>query len=172
MLKLLKQKNNQGFTLLEALVAVSILMVAVSAPITIAQRGLSSAIYSKDQMVATYLAQDAIEYIKNLRDKSSINSENYDWDALWLISGIDTCLNTGCQIDTISGRIIAYANTNYIKIDNNNFYQYESGVETKYTRKIQIERRTVGGQNDEALITVTVSWGETSLVVRTMIYNY
>ena len=33
-----KENNKSGFTLLEALVAVSILMVAVMAPITIAQK--------------------------------------------------------------------------------------------------------------------------------------
>ena len=62
-----KLKLTAGFTLVEALVAISILMVAVASPMVIAQKGLNSANYSRDQMTATFLAEDALEFIKNFR---------------------------------------------------------------------------------------------------------
>lgn len=105
-----KIKIAAGFTILEALVATSILMVAVAAPITITQKGLTSTIQARNQMVAAYLAQDAIEYIKNKRDeiaiRHSLNSTDYsfDWEKLYVFGNYTTktmCMsNNGCQIDT------------------------------------------------------------------------
>src|SRR3989339_327856 len=126
----LKKKNGPartcfrgGFTLLEALVAISILMVAVATPITIAQKGLSSATYSKNQMIASYLAQDAIEYIKNKRDEVSIKNKNSNtyagWEDLTIFS---KCLNEkNCDIDTITGEISVFSNQTTLKKDNNGF---------------------------------------------------
>lgn len=160
-----------GFTLLEALVAISILMVAVMAPITIAQKGLSSAIYSKNQMIASYLAQDAIEYIINQRDNSSINKDS-DW-AGFLVA-FSKCLDgKNCQIDTNvdngNGRI--YDSKGNLSKDPNGFYGYEpGGTPTNFTRQINIVRNI--SNEDEALITVTVGWGTDSVTVKTLIYNY
>lgn len=177
----LNLKKNSGFTLLEALVAVSILMVAVSAPITIAQKGLSSAVYSKDQMIASYLAQDVIEYIKNKRDEVSINNPNFDWEDLDILTGcivddITTSDNIGCQIDTTKeisdSAISAYSNNTALSKDSNNFYTYGGATETKFKRQIQIKLNNIGGSQDEALVVVTIRWGENILNVRTLIYNY
>jgi len=167
-----------GFTLLEALVAISILMVAVTAPITIAQKGLSSASYSKNQMIASYLAQDAIEYIKNIRDQTSMNhmdvNNRPDWNGL---SAFSLCLNgNNCQIDTVKGEIrnITDYPNGILHQDSNKFYGFDGTPETNFTRKINIKLPATGsgGNLDEALITVTVNWGgENEVVVKTLIYN-
>ena len=68
-----------GFTLVEALVAISILMIAIASPMTLAQKGLSTATLSKDYMIASFLAQDAIEAVKNIRDQIAISSVSGDW---------------------------------------------------------------------------------------------
>jgi type II secretory pathway pseudopilin PulG len=170
-----KFNYKKGFTLLEALVATSILMVAVAAPITIAQKGLSFAVYSKNQMIASYLAQDAIEYIKNKRDEISIgNKDNYlGWDSLKIFDLNDgSCLaDSSCDIDTISGAIRSFSGTVPLEKDNNGFYVHSGVTKTIFTRKINIK---ISDDNDgEALITVTVNWGgaENEVVVKTLIYN-
>lgn len=169
--------------MLEALVAISILMVAVAAPITIAQKGLSSAVFSKDQMIASYLAQDAIEFIKNRRDVATINDENFAWDEF--LEEFELCLGSSltgeeCQIDTTKteNNISDHSdNTNLVK-DDNGFYQYDdnTGGETKFNRKVVMKANpNNNGNDDEVLITVTVSWGasdDTKLEVKTLIYNY
>jgi type II secretory pathway pseudopilin PulG len=188
----LKFKNiNSGFTLLEALVAVSILMVAVVAPMTVAQKGLSSAVYAKNQMIASYLAQDAIEYIKNVRDQVAIRN-NFDWGDLSLFGDTDTktlCKSDdGCEIDTIkdittdSSAVTTYSlvNPNHLWTDNiNGFYGYTSGVgyaETIFTRQIKIalsDKPDSKSNKYEALVTVTVGWtGGNSVEVKTLIFNY
>jgi type II secretory pathway pseudopilin PulG len=175
-----------GFTLLEALVATSILMVAVAAPITIAQKGLSSAVYSKNQMIASYLAQDAIEYVKNKRDENFIQNKTIPTN--WL-AGFSNCLpdvsevQQYCAIDTKAGEgavgLIYDDERKLIKKEvdsdsNFEFYGYGSGTDTIFTRKVSITPHITPalGVDAEALITVTVSWGSDNVVVKTLIYNY
>src|SRR3989338_3913398 len=75
-----KIRNRKAFTLVEALVAISILMIAIASPMTLAQKGLSTATLSKDQMTAAFLVQDAIESVKNIRDQAAIRgSATNDW---------------------------------------------------------------------------------------------
>ena len=70
-----KTKFIAGFTLVEALVAISLLMVAISSPMYIAQKGLSASMFARDQMTASFLAQDGIEAVKNIRDYMAINQK-------------------------------------------------------------------------------------------------
>jgi type II secretory pathway pseudopilin PulG len=77
-MKFFKNKKS-GFTLIEALVAVSILMIAIASPMYLTQKSLSTASLAKDQMVASFLAQDAIEAVKNIRDEISLRGEGEDW---------------------------------------------------------------------------------------------
>ncbi len=70
-------KNTQkGFSLVEALVAITVLLVAVVGPMTIASQGLQASFFSREQTTAVYLAQEAIESIEKLRTD-------------WALSGID-----------------------------------------------------------------------------------
>lgn len=189
-------ERRRGFTLLEALVAISILMVAVVAPITISQKGLSSAIYSKSQMIASYLAQDAIEYIKNKRDEYSINHldayNNPDWGnfGIFELCKAPGGIGTGCQIDTIKQvdiennnggeAVSAYSSASHLFIDNNGFYGYTSAgsKETIFTRQIKITMNPFSETNsnsDEANVNVVVHWGSNpsdKIDINTLIYNY
>jgi Tfp pilus assembly protein PilV len=70
MTKFLKQKNKKisGFTLIETLVAISIFTMSVLAVMAVLANGISYTTYAKTKMTATYLAQEGIEYMRNLRD--------------------------------------------------------------------------------------------------------
>lgn len=180
-----KEKRIKGFTLVEALVAISILMVAVVSPMTIAQKGLNSAMYSKDQMTAAFLAQDAIEFIKNWRDMVGLNKDpdgnlKPDW-----LSLPDICTApSSCDIDTTResinpGDIFKDSSTgNPLRINKAGplFVKYDlTGTEvSKFSRDISVTK-SAGG--DEAKISVRVSWlgqGGVSqnVVVENYIYNY
>jgi prepilin-type N-terminal cleavage/methylation domain-containing protein len=58
-----KIKGKQGFTLVETLIAVAILALALVPPTYTAYQSVISANFAKDQMIANYLAQDAMDYI-------------------------------------------------------------------------------------------------------------
>src|SRR5262245_55314076 len=59
---------SRGFTLLETLVAVSILALAVSGPLFVASRAIVAAQTARDQLTASYLAQEGIEYVRAMPD--------------------------------------------------------------------------------------------------------
>ena len=61
-------QKNRGFTIIESLVAIAILIVAITGTMTAVQSGISSYTYSKDQIAAFFLAQEAFEQVRNMRD--------------------------------------------------------------------------------------------------------
>ena len=63
-----------GFTILETLVAISILVVALTAPLAIVSQALQSSYFARDQVTAYFLAQEAIEFLRNKRDNAGLQS--------------------------------------------------------------------------------------------------
>ncbi len=67
------RKNKQkAFTLIETLIAISILTIALTGPLAIIASSLRSSYFARDQITAYYLAQEAIEYIRNKRDQNGL----------------------------------------------------------------------------------------------------
>lgn len=75
-----KEYQNSGFTLVETLVAITILMIGVIGPLNTAVRGISDGLFAANQIAANYLAQEAMESIIWKRN-SNINPlvENSEW---------------------------------------------------------------------------------------------
>jgi prepilin-type N-terminal cleavage/methylation domain-containing protein len=97
-----RNTKNAGFTLVETLVAIAILMIAIAGPLTVAEKGLSAAIYARDQMMASYLAQDGMEAIKNVVDTNQIyigSTANSDVSDRWITyNGMDLAdISSGCN---------------------------------------------------------------------------
>lgn len=91
-------KNKKGFTIIETLVAITVLMIAIAGPLTIAQKGLLASVYARDQMIASFLAQDAMEYARNVRYYNIINDT--DW-----LRGLSDCIQTSpCSVDTLNSK--------------------------------------------------------------------
>ena len=86
---------------METLVAIAVLLLAVAAPLSLATRSLNSSVLSKQQIIASFLAQEAMEYIRNVRDENV--AKHNDW--LHADSGIQNCFNGKCTVDptAISG---------------------------------------------------------------------
>ena len=198
MLKIFVQKNTKikktGFTLVEALVAISILMIAIASPMLLAQKSLSSATLSKDQMIASFLAQDAIETIRNIRDQIAVNPNggSSDWLALLkdcYCTTTDKCdLNDlskseYCVLDTTTGTVYSKdpvknpLKISYTNDGENNFtkYDYVGAENSKFSRYINIQMNPYGNK-DEAIANVKVSWeapaGTQSIDIQDFLYNY
>ena len=97
------RSHEKGFTLIETLVAITILMLAISGPLVFVSAAVGQAIYAKDQITAFYLAQDAVEQVRNIRDTNAILSRAGTPTDSWLvnssgalnINNLSACLNGG-----------------------------------------------------------------------------
>lgn len=155
-----KNKNrNSGFTLLETLGALSVLILAVAGPLTLASYVLRSASVSQNRLVAFYLGQEAIEYVRNLRDSNAINGE-----ANWL-NGLDACISpNNCAVDLKHNLIKDIALCPKLKYDSTyGFYNCDDGSDSTFSRSIQLSPVNTSiyeGKIYEYKITVTTSWQE------------
>ena len=79
--------TTKGFTLIETLIAVAVLMIAIAGPLSISSKALTTSLYARDQTTASYLAQEEMELIKNYKDNNIMNSPPWT-------NGIDSCIGT------------------------------------------------------------------------------
>jgi len=149
-------KTHRGFTLIETFVAISVLLLALVGPLTIATRGLTSAAFARDQVAAYYLAQEAVELIRNKRDNNFLSG--YEWT-----TGLDGCFAaSGCFVDSVNiDPIFAQCSSSGClplrKSLTTGFYSYIPGSETAlspFTRTIHMERIS----DDEISVSVDISW--------------
>lgn len=63
-----KNSTTNGFTLIESLIAITILTFAVAGPLFTASRVIVATETASDQLTALYLAQEGIEYVRMMRD--------------------------------------------------------------------------------------------------------
>ncbi|MEK7601467.1 MAG: type II secretion system protein [Patescibacteria group bacterium] len=63
-----KLKTTSGFTLIETLVAISLLAIAIVAPMSLTSQSLTAAYYARDQVTAFNLAQEGLEAVRAFRD--------------------------------------------------------------------------------------------------------
>jgi prepilin-type N-terminal cleavage/methylation domain-containing protein len=64
----MKKTTSHGFTLIETMVAVTILALSVAGPLFTASRVLVATEISRDKLIASYFAQEGIEKVRATRD--------------------------------------------------------------------------------------------------------
>lgn len=190
-----KRNTSQGFTLVETLVAITILLLVVIGPMTIAAQGMQNAYYANEQTTAVFLAQESIEAIKKLRDNNAltyINSctngcigSSWDWiNKSGLVYSLPTSCSTvtGCDFDASGSSFVncsSPSNCIILQSDGTSdgvIYGHTYGSNTIYTRTIKVTSPITG--TNAVLVTVTVSWsahvygGNTrSVVLQTWLYD-
>jgi len=159
-LKCLKVKTiERGFTLLETLVAIFVIVVGLIGGMSAILKTLTLFSFSSSRLTAAYLAQEGIEIVRNIRDTNWLEAGTAvnDWD-----EGLTNCLN-GCIVgynhsygpDLIDPNLPAFADQ-FLNIDGNSFYSYSPGDPTKFQRKIIIQKT----DPDRLDVRVEVIWSE------------
>lgn len=166
----------RGFTLIETMVAIAILTIAVAGPLYVADRVEVAAETSRDQLIANYLAQEGIEYVRAMRDHEFISAYRADpttanaagWSGF--VSGSDagsitSCSATTCTLDptrsmgTGSGFALAPcsgASCTPLYLSNGVYTEQSppAAVLTPFTRTIQV----VTISASDVRVVSTVSW--------------
>ena len=151
MWQILNQKN-RGFTIIELLISLFVLVIGILAAYSVAQLPISYTSVSVNQLTAAYLAQEGIEIVRNIRDTNWLTPDN-NWD-----DGLESgdyeadYASTGLVLLSCSPSC-GYNDLSFLKIDSNGFYNKDTGTDTKFKRKI-----TLTPTSDFLTVSVTVFW--------------
>ena len=154
--------GEKAFTLIETLVAVSLLTVAVVAPMSLTSKSLATAYYAREQITAFHLAQEAIETVRHVRDHNIlVTALGTPTDILTGIPlGVPFIVNT-LNDDIDDGPCGSGTCPPLQRDSSGTFYAYGTGwIDTPFTRTVTAETVASDGSDipQEIRITVTVSW--------------
>lgn len=157
--------STKGFTIVETLVAIAVLVAAVIGAMSAIQTGISSYTYSKDQIIAFYLAQEGFEQLRNIRDEN--NLEERHWLAGIAESSSDPCFfGEACTVSpvetTVAINCSAPGSCPLLRQDPvEDFFGYDAAwPETVFRREITLE----SVNSNEVSVTVTVTWSKGTAV--------
>ncbi len=161
--------NDSGFTIVETLIAIAVLMIAIAGPLVIASKGLTAALYSKDQMIASFLAQESMEVIKNIRDVNYDSEDPYSSFSRF-VGNCDSPTKY-CDADPLNSNMIeesyGYPDGHRIYFDATKGYTSSQGgnaEETIFSRYFYMEdvEKADGSGPDpsQKRVHVVVSWKE------------
>jgi len=160
-----KTNNKKGFTLIEVIIAISIIVVGIISCIALISSSISGVTAGKSKIIAAGLAQEGVEIVRNIRDNNWTNYKRT----------IDTWrdgLNEGNWLVQHNNQsLIPYLSVQ-LKKDSNGFYQYDNGADMGFYRKINISY--VGDNQIKVLSEVT--WQEKgrnqSIQIENRLYNW
>lgn len=148
----------RGFTLIETLVSIALLVVAVAAPMALAAQSLASAFYARDQITAFHLAQEAIETVRSVRDRNILFT--LQGGSVDLLDGIPSTSGDPFIVDTRDESMTLCDETCEPLESDGNFFGYGNGAvgweDTRFTRTVRVSE--VGNGGDEVRVAVEVRW--------------
>lgn len=157
-----KQKN--GFTLMEIIVVIGVIISVLTSTMVLISMTVNSTKASRLKITAISLSQEGLEIVRNIRDNNWLadrrNIANWRFG---LAPG-----DYRVQYDSLS--LISFASVSLSLI--NGYYQYGAGISTPFYRRITLEHL-----NDNQLRVVSeVSWEEKErrqeISAETRLYNW
>ena len=157
----------KGFTLIEVLAAAFIIITGAGGAMALIQQTLSFTSNAALQLEASYLAQEGMETVRNIRDTNLLKIHK-GVGGNWT-DGLTGC-ETGCQVDYTQDSLDAYQDT--LLQFAGSLYSYTPSTDSIFKRKI-----TVTPQGSDVLnILVEVLWEERgrshTVKAATELYNW
>lgn len=151
----------RGFTLIEAVIAIFLLTVGTVGSFSLIQKVTSFASVSSSQLAASYLAQEGIEIIRNIRDTNYLERRAWDF-------GIG---DGEGRLDYLSSEFPDATCGEYLR-PSGNFYICSDDSNSKFQRIITIAKPSA----DKMVVSVVVSWSEQgsqyNIVAQTELYDW
>ena len=196
-----KPREVRGFTLLETVVALSVILAAVVGPVSLITRGLFTFSFSKNKVIASNLAQEGLELVRLVRE-NNVACDTVNGPATWRWNrdpegGMLTRVRAGVDIESFTviqcgGSSIAtprlsvscsgpllYENDSLLA--NYGTYGYRSGVATLFSRCVDITSPPDSPDGDipasaQMDVVSTVTWNERGIerrvVLRERLYDW
>ncbi|MCD4694110.1 prepilin-type N-terminal cleavage/methylation domain-containing protein [bacterium] len=126
-------KNNKGFTLLEIAVSIFIVSLGVLGILGLINYSMQAEIVSRNELVASQLAQEGLELVRNIRDNNWLNS--VDWT--------DGIIDYNTYTIDYNKNIVTVSNIEEddakLFLDSDGFYFHGGATSTNFSRLITIK---------------------------------
>jgi len=157
----------KSFTIIEALIAITIFTLGIITLGVSIWQSYSLASQATERFIAVYLAQEGLEIVKNLRNENWLNQRA--WNSNLNAGDYEVDYNDDPPFSNYSGQ--------NLNIDSSTgFYNYDPGNPTPFKRKISIFYSA--SDPNQMKVTVTVYWpkkgsgGEEQVSVTEILYNW
>lgn len=162
----------RGFTLIEAMIAITILTLSVAGPLIAASSAIVATMVARDQLTASSLAQEGIEYVRAMRDNGylaayagGLDVSSIAWANFLGVS--DRCREPNiCTLGPLQAGSLMLTSCSTGSACTPPFPLVSGG--TKFTRTIKLE--TVSERDER--ITSTVSWTYHSIPYKVTVYDH
>jgi len=154
---------------MEAIVAIFVITTGLVGVLSLVSQTIASSTFSKDKLIAAYLAQEGIEIVRNIRDTNWLEGATTWYDGIPVGDYEADYTNTQsfyytCSLTPFTSNC-EYTNLHPLKIIDGGFYNYFSGNDTQFRRRITIFDQTdltspPDGTIDMFKISVLVTWQE------------
>lgn len=175
--------QQSGFSLVEVLVSITILLLVIVGPLQIIARSINSTNFSTEQVNAWFLAQEGLELAQKGRDdlvlqnfKLQINPPGEANPITEFLADYAACFaSNGCGLNIGDGTTLSVPVTCGV-ISNCRLYLYSDSQRSAYrhdfdvnrvtpfTRVVKMERFPASGTVREIKVTSTVTWRTGSLI--------
>ena len=171
------QKTKTGFTLIETLIAITLLMLAVIEPMALTAQSLKSAYYARDQITASSLAQEAIEAVRSVRDAQILEVAEDPSVSIDIFGPIP--VDKDFIIDTTTNAMAECTGACPPLQTNGTLYAYSAGwTNTGFTRTVRAcyvqpvaPFDCNGVASDEMRLRATVVWRTGSYAARSIVIS-
>ena len=190
-----------GFTLLETVVALAVILAAVTGPVSLITRGLFTFSFSKNKIIASNLAQEGLEIVRLVRE-NNVACDTVNGPAVWqwnrdpeggmltrARAGVDAASFTTirCGSATIATPRLSVSCSGPLLyetdplLENFGAYGYRSGIATIFSRCVDITSPPDSPDGDipasaQMDVIATVKWNERgaerSVVLRERLYDW
>ena len=184
----MRHKQHRGFTIIETLVAITILTTSIVGPMYAIRNALVTSYTARDKLIATSLAQESIELIRQIRDNNYLYNLQHESSPKEWTEGLDAlaCYSTNpvntefCVTDSTENAVANQIQEcdgacGPLYISATNLYTQSNAVgatPTTFYRTVQMYE----ARPDELRILVTVTWKtntvQYSITVTDVIYNW
>ncbi|MCD6435016.1 MAG: prepilin-type N-terminal cleavage/methylation domain-containing protein [Clostridiales bacterium] len=175
-------KNNKAFSLLEVTIAMGILVIGILGVFSLVIQNVQVQTINKQYLIASMLAQEGIEIVRNKRDNNWLDDDHPVWykgiadgDNNFIVDYLDPDSDS-YTFDFMPGNITDNATQLYLNA--NHFYTHVStgNTATPYHRLIEIYDFVLGTQEDYFRVVSRVQWtgqGRThEYIAETLLYNW